>query len=238
MKTLHAVKEAFLDVENIPRPATGLSAICVFCGASNGDDPVLLRAATFLGEAIAHAGIRLIYGGGDAGLMGAVALAAARARGEVVAILPRFLASRMSMLPLPHEIVVVPDMHSRKKAMFERADAFVALPGGIGTIEELAEVITWQKLGQHRKPVLIANFQDFWRPLLDLFKHLIERGFMRGDVLEECLVVSEPSGILMALDRAAGTSAQHCSAHTSSPDGQSFALLMPNMEEHTAELAT
>ena len=180
-----------------------LRTICVFCGASNGLNPNFVSAATMLGKAIAREGIRLVYGGGDAGLMGAVASAAARAGGEVLAVIPSFLAPRMTMLSMPHEIMTVPDMHSRKRAMFDRADAFVALPGGVGTIEELAEVITWHKLGQHTKPILIANFDGFWQPLLTLLEYLAGHGFVRDDVLAECLVVNDPAGILPALRQSA-----------------------------------
>ena len=188
MRPLDPSHKTSLGHRPISGPIGDLHSICTFCGASNGRDPSLLRAAEQLGEAIASEGIRLVYGGGSAGLMGAVALAAARAGGEVVAVIPRFLASRIPMLSAPHEIVVVPDMHTRKKTMFDRADAFVALPGGIGTIEELTEVMTWHKLDQHRKPILIANFQDFWRPLLALFEHLESGGFMHSDVLSGCSV--------------------------------------------------
>jgi len=138
-------------------------------------------------------------------LMGAVAHGAASAGGRVVAVVPDFIAARTAHLALPHEIVTVDGMHSRKRTMFERADAFVALPGGIGTIEELAEVITWYKLEQHQKPILIGNFGGFWTPLMALFEHLARTGFLRDDVLRDCLVADRPEAVVPMLLEAAGT---------------------------------
>ncbi|TPL46441.1 TIGR00730 family Rossman fold protein [Mesorhizobium sp. B2-4-6] len=180
---------------------TRIRTICVFGGAKKGNDPRLAEAATALGDAIGSAGIRLVYGGGGEGLMGAVAAAAATAGSEVIAIAPRFLVERMSMPRGVVQTITVPDMHMRKRLMFDYADAFVALPGGIGTIEELAEVMTWRKLERHSKPILVANFCDFWSPWLELLDHLEDAGFLCGQVSAACLVADAPTAIVPMLQR-------------------------------------
>lgn len=178
-----------------------IRAVCVFGGASTGHDPRLGEAAEALGASIGAAGLRLIYGGGRDGLMGAIAGAAARAGSEVIAIAPRFLMDRMRMPAGLSHAIAVPDMHMRKRLMFDYADAFVALPGGIGTIEELAEVMTWRKLERHGKPILLANFHGFWSPWLGLLDHLEEAGFLSGHVSSACLVADAPEVVLPMLQR-------------------------------------
>ncbi len=163
---------------------TNLKAICVYCGSSDGTDPAMLRSAESLGHAMAEAGIGLVYGGGTNGLMGAVARAVLSRGGRVTGIIPDFLRSKERMLeasqiPGQLEMIVVDDMHTRKRLMFERADAFVALPGGIGTLEELVEQMTWVQLDRHSKPVVIADIGGFWAPLLSLIDHMREQGFIR-----------------------------------------------------------
>ncbi|RYB06278.1 TIGR00730 family Rossman fold protein [Lichenibacterium ramalinae] len=165
---------------------TKLSAICVYCGSSDGTDPAMLAAAEALGRTMAEAGIGLVYGGGNNGLMGAVARAVLAGGGRVTGIIPDFLRSKERMLeaardPDQLEMVVVDDMHTRKRLMFERADAFVALPGGVGTLEELVEQMTWVQLDRHSKPVVIADIGGFWGPLLSLIDHMREQGFIRAD---------------------------------------------------------
>ncbi len=167
-----------------------LNNICVYCGSSNGSNPLMLRAAEQLGHAMAQAGIGLVYGGGNGGLMGATARAVLEKGGHVTGIIPGFLRDRELMLADAQEMVVVPDMHTRKRLMFERSDAFVALPGGIGTLEELVEQMTWVQLDRHIKPVLIADIGGFWRPLLSLLAHMREQGFIRSE-LEVRYVVAE-----------------------------------------------
>lgn len=167
-----------------------LNNICVYCGSSNGSNPLMLRAAEQLGHAMAQAGIGLVYGGGNGGLMGATARAVLERGGHVTGIIPGFLRDRELMLADAQEMVVVPDMHTRKRLMFERSDAFVALPGGIGTLEELVEQMTWVQLDRHIKPVLIADIGGFWRPLLSLLSHMREQGFIRSE-LEVRYVVAE-----------------------------------------------
>lgn len=153
--------------------------VCVYCGSSAGNDPRLSEAAEAFGRILAAEGIGLVYGGGGNGLMGRLARATLAAGGYVTGIIPSFLVRKEHALTAVQEMIVVEDMHERKRTMFERADAFVALPGGVGTLEELVEQMTWAQLERHAKPVLIANLHGFWRPLLALFAHMNGEGFIR-----------------------------------------------------------
>ncbi len=162
-----------------------LSSICVYCGSSDGTDPAMRAAAEALGRAMGEAGIALVYGGGDHGLMGTVARAVLAAGGSVTGIIPDFLRGKERMIDGDGgerrlEMIVVEDMHTRKRMMFEQADAFVALPGGIGTLEELVEQMTWVQLDRHSKPVVIADVAGFWAPLLELIEHMRRQGFIRA----------------------------------------------------------
>ena len=157
---------------------TSIRSVCVYCGSAFGNDPVFKEAARALGCAMAAAGVRLVYGGGNVGLMGTVAKAVLDGGGEVTGIIPEFLKSKERMLGAVQELIVTADMHERKRLMFERADAFVALPGGIGTLEELVEIMTWAQLDRHRKPILLLNIAGFWDPLMALFGHMAEKGFL------------------------------------------------------------
>lgn len=154
-------------------------AVCVYCGSGHGESPAYTEGAQLLGRALAEAGIGLVYGGGGLGLMGEVARATLEAGGKVTGIIPEFLTEREHMLREVTDLVVTADMHERKKLMFERSDAFVALPGGIGTLEELVEQLTWSQLGQHSKPIVIANIADFWSPFLNLLDHMRNQAFIR-----------------------------------------------------------
>lgn len=156
-----------------------IQSVCVYCGSSTGDDPVYTRAAEALGAALAREGMDLVFGGGSCGLMGAVARATLAQGGKVTGIIPSFLDEREVALSSVTELEVVPDMHTRKRLMFEKSDAFVALPGGIGTLEELTEQLTWIQLGRHSKPLVIADIGGFWKPLLSLFAHMHNAGFIR-----------------------------------------------------------
>jgi uncharacterized protein (TIGR00730 family) len=149
-----------------------------------------------------EAGIGLVYGGGGNGLMGVIARAVHERGGRVVGIIPDFLQRREKRYDDAEEIVVVPDMHTRKRLMFERADAIVALPGGIGTLEELVEQMTWVQLDQHDKPLLIADIAGFWRPMLDLFAHMRNNGFIRPDLEVRYLVAERVDKILPMLEKA------------------------------------
>jgi uncharacterized protein (TIGR00730 family) len=156
-----------------------IERICVYCGSSSGDDPVYAHAAEALGAALAREGVELVFGGGSCGLMGEVARATLAQGGKVTGIIPSFLDEREIALSSVTDLQVVPDMHTRKRLMFEKSDAFVALPGGIGTLEELTEQLTWIQLGRHSKPLVIADIGGFWKPLLSLFAHMHNAGFIR-----------------------------------------------------------
>ena len=180
-----------------------LRNVCVYCGSASGEDPRYAEAAGALGKALAKADLGLVYGGGANGLMGIVARAVLEAGGRVTGVIPDFLEKRELMLREAQDLVVVPDMHTRKRLMFERADAFVALPGGVGTLEELVEQLTWAQLGRHRKPVLIADVNGFWRPLLALFAHMRDSGFIRRDTEVHYLVSEKIEDVVPMLRKAA-----------------------------------
>jgi uncharacterized protein (TIGR00730 family) len=179
-----------------------LKSICVYCGSGDGEDPAYAKTATSLGTAMAEAGIRLVYGGGSVGLMGRIARAALDAGGEVTGIIPRFLEKREEMFTDVSELIVTEDMHERKMMMFDRAEAFVALPGGVGTLEELVEQMTWIQLGQHEKPVLLANIEQFWQPLIDLLDHMRQEQFIRAGMDVSFLVTNQVSQIVPMLQSA------------------------------------
>jgi uncharacterized protein (TIGR00730 family) len=181
-----------------------ISAICVYCGASDGADPAHLAAAKALGHELAKADIRLIYGGGSLGLMGAVANGVLEKGGKVTGIIPQFLADREVMHKGVTDLIITEDMHERKRLMFEQAEAFVALPGGIGTLEELIEMMTWSQLGQHEKPILLANIGGFWEHLSALLRHMQQSGFIpdsRGVKYLEARAVDDIVPAIMAAGR-------------------------------------
>jgi uncharacterized protein (TIGR00730 family) len=153
--------------------------LCVYCGSGPGKNPAYMAAANTLGHALAEAGIGLVYGGGGAGLMGEVARGTLAGGGHVTGIIPEFLVNREKMLEGVNELIVTNTMHERKIAMFERATGFVALPGGLGTLEELSEISTWSQLGQHAKPMIICNIDGYWDPLLSLLDHMRSEAFIR-----------------------------------------------------------
>src|SRR5258708_9576426 len=181
--------------------------ICAYWGCGQGTNPRLVDAAIAFGKVLAEAGIRLVYGGGSIGLMGAVATSVLDHGGTVTGIIPDFLPSREHALTRVQEMIVTPDMHERKRLMFERSDAFVALPGGIGTLEELVEQLTWQQLGRHSKPILIANIDGFWEPLLALLAHMRATHFIRPALAIDILKAERIEDILPRL-RAAAARAQ------------------------------
>ena len=170
--------------------------ICVYCGSAQGADPIYEAAARKLGQAMAQNGLGLVYGGGATGLMSAIASSVLANGGQVTGIIPDFLVNREGIQPEIQECLVVGDMHERKRQMFERADAFVALPGGIGTLEELAEQLTWVQLERHTKPVVIADIGGFWQPLLQLFAHMRERRFIQSPFEVRYLVAEKIEDIL------------------------------------------
>jgi len=180
-----------------------IKTVCVYCGSGPGTNPHFMEAATDLGKTLAENGIRLVYGGGSIGLMGAVATAVLDHGGSVTGIIPDFLTTRENALARVQELIVTPDMHERKRLMFERSDAFVALPGGIGTLEELVEQLTWQQLGRHSKPVLLANIDGFWEPLLALLTHMRATQFIRPTLTVDILKAERVEDILPRLRAAA-----------------------------------
>ena len=180
-----------------------IKTVCVYCGSGSGSNPRFTEAAIALGKVFAENSIRLVYGGGSVGLMGAVAKSVLDHGGTVTGIIPDFLANRERMNPNLTELVVTPDMHERKRLMFERSDAFVALPGGVGTLEELVEQMTWQQLGRHTKPVLLANIDNFWEPLIALLTHMRANQFIRPALDVEVLKAERVEDILPRLRAAA-----------------------------------
>jgi uncharacterized protein (TIGR00730 family) len=185
-----------------------INAVCVYCGSSPGTEPAFAEAAEKLGKILAESGVRLIYGGGDIGLMGALSESVLEHGGAATGIIPEFLTARERPKRRVQELIVTRDMHERKRKMFERADAFVALPGGIGTLEELVEQLTWAQLGRHKKPILIANINGYWDPLLTLVAHMQAVEFMPPSLRVNFLVANRVEDILPKLrDAARGVAA-------------------------------
>ncbi len=180
-------------------------SICVYCGSSPGSNPEIVKAAHTLGTNMAEAGIGLVYGGGHSGVMGAVAKAVLESGGSVTGIIPEFLMQWEQNQGADWldaaEMIVVPDMHTRKHMMFEKADAFVALPGGIGTLEELTEIMTWAQLKRHTKPMALLNIDDFWSPLIDLIEHMTEQGFLHNPELTELRIATRAEDVVSVLSR-------------------------------------
>jgi uncharacterized protein (TIGR00730 family) len=173
-------------------------AVCIYCGSSNTADPAFLEAAFEIGSDFAKAGLKLVYGGGGVGLMGAAARGAHEAGGRVLGIIPDFLRGREQPFD-DVETVVVTSMHERKMLMFERSDAFVVLPGGIGTLEEIIELLSWRRLDLHRKPIVFHNPQGFWDPLFTLLQHTIDQNFTPPALADCWRVVEQASDITPAL---------------------------------------
>ena len=179
-----------------------IKTICVYCGSGPGSNHRFIEAAIALGKILAENRIRLVYGGGSIGLMGALATSVLDHGGTVTGIIPDFLTSRENALTRVQELIVTPDMHERKRLMFERSDAFVALPGGVGTLEELVEQLTWKQLGRHTKPILLANVDGFWEPLLALLAHMRATQFIRPSLAVDVLKAERVEDILPRLRAA------------------------------------
>jgi uncharacterized protein (TIGR00730 family) len=170
--------------------------VCVFCGSSPGANPVYLDAARAMGRALAERKIGLVYGGGSTGLMGAVADAALAAGGEVIGVIPRALQLReLAHAGLTH-LHVVGSMHERKARMAELAHGFVALPGGLGTLEELAEILTWAQLGLHARPVGLLDVAGYWAPIAAFLDHAVQEGFVRPAHRQLLTVAEDPAALL------------------------------------------
>jgi uncharacterized protein (TIGR00730 family) len=186
--------------------------ICVYCGSNAGTNPAYAEAARRLGRDAAEQGIGLVYGGGGLGLMGELARAAIAHGGRVTGIIPAFLSEKERMLREADELVVVEDMHQRKKLMFDRADAFVALPGGIGTLEELVEQLTWAQLGRHTKPIVLVNVDGFWAPLLQLLAQMREAAFIRPEMDVPFVTVDSADQVIATIQAAARAQREEISA--------------------------
>ena len=174
--------------------------VCVFCGSSDGTSPAFLTAARDLGTRLAHAGIGVVYGGNVQGLMGAVADAALAAGGTVTGVIPVGLFSKEMPHPGLSELIEVASMHERKTRMYELADAFIGLPGGLGTLEEVAEISTWAQLGLHTKPVVIVDVDGFWRPLLDWLDGAVSAGFIKPAnrrIITSVATVADAVGLIL-----------------------------------------
>lgn len=179
--------------------ASNIKAVTVFCGSSPGDSPAFAKAARDLGAFFAGRGIRLVYGGGGIGLMGILARAVADGGGEVDGIIPEFLTVPEVMKDAPGDHEITDNLHDRMQAMAARANAFVVLPGGIGTIAELVDILTWKQLGRHAKPIIILDIDGYWTPLAELLDHIVARGFSHGDLKGMYRVVPSVDGLADAL---------------------------------------
>ena len=173
-----------------------LRSLCVFCGSATGTDTIYAEAARELGRQMAKADVCLIYGGGRIGLMGAMAEAMAEAGGQIVGIIPRYLEEAEVAFGKATELLVVEDMHTRKRLMSERADAFCVMPGGLGTLDETFEILTWKQLGLHKKPIVFANLRDYWSGCLAVIENMIGAGFCRPNVRDLYTVVDSVEAIL------------------------------------------
>jgi len=182
--------------------APGIRNICVYCGSGSGRNPAFAKAARDFGRILAENRIGLVYGGGSLGLMGEIAHATLRHGGHVTGIIPGFLSEREHMLIEAQELFVVDDMHQRKHLMFVKSDAFVALPGGIGTLEEFVEQLTWSQLGRHAKPIVLVNIEGFWDPLVVLFDKMSGELFVRPGLELNMLVVDRVDEVISAIDKA------------------------------------
>ncbi|HLZ67180.1 MAG TPA: TIGR00730 family Rossman fold protein [Aliidongia sp.] len=179
-----------------------IKSVCVYCGSSNRVDSRFLNAATEFGRLMGEAGLELIYGGGRVGLMGRVADGVLAAGGRVVGIIPRHLHEREVAHATVSELLIVETMHERKQLMAERADAFVVLPGGYGTLDEMFEIITWRQLGLHDKPLVLADLFGYWAPLASLLDTIIATGFARPECRNLYHTVTSVADILPALAQA------------------------------------
>lgn len=182
----------------MPNESRRLGSVCVYCGSSDDADPTYIADAHRVGESFARAGLKLVYGGGGVGLMGATARGAHAAGGAVLGIIPSFLRGREQPFD-DVETVIVDTMHERKMMMFERSDAFVVLPGGIGTLEEIVELLSWRRLDLHQKPIVFHNPRGFWDPLFALIRHTIDQGLTPPSLAQAWRAVERAEDVTPAL---------------------------------------
>lgn len=173
--------------------------VCVFSGSRVGRDPAYRQAAHELGASLAELNIELVYGGGSVGLMGVIADSILSSGGRATGVLPEFLATKELLHKGLNEVIITQDMHTRKAKMAELSDAFIAMPGGLGTFEELFEVITWAQLGVHAKPIGLLNVNRFYDPLLDLIGHTIEAGFIHESHRQLMIAEQDPTTLVTKL---------------------------------------
>jgi uncharacterized protein (TIGR00730 family) len=178
-----------------------IKAVCVYCGSAPGARPVYAEAAKAFGRALVEADMSLVYGGGRVGLMGLIADEVLANGGRAVGVIPELLLKKEVGHTDLTELHVVPDMHERKKKMADLSDAFVAMPGGVGTFEELFEVYTWAQLGYHQKPVALLDVDGYYDPLLSMLQHTVEEGFMRRAYLDMLQVAADPAAMIDKLKR-------------------------------------
>ncbi len=179
-----------------------IKSLCVYCGSSINVDDDFKDAAKQMGQILAENKIRLVYGGGKAGLMGIIADSVMKNGGEVIGIIPSHISDREIQHMGLTELHVVDTMHVRKQMMVDYSDAFLVLPGGIGTLDETCEIMTWRQLGIHDKPIIIANLKDYWTPFLTMIDNIVDNGFMRADDKRLTIIVDKISDIMDALHRA------------------------------------
>ena len=188
-----------------PVDAPAPQSVCLFCGSSDAVDPAFLAAAAAFGRILAEAGVRLVYGGGGTGLMGAAARAAHQAGGRVLGVMPAFLR-RAELAYESVETRVVDTMHERKRIMFEQSDGFAVFPGGIGTLEEAVELISWRRLGLHAKPIVFLDQEGFWEPFFALLRHTVQTGLTPQWTLDACLRASTVADVLPMIRSRLGES--------------------------------
>jgi uncharacterized protein (TIGR00730 family) len=180
-----------------------IRSVCVYCGSSGAVDQRYRTAADEIGRSLAAAGIALVFGGGRIGLMGIAADAALAAGGQVIGVIPAALRDAELAHQSVSELVVVDTMHDRKRVMAERADAFAVLPGGIGTLDEMFEILTWRQLGLHNKPIFLIDVAGYWRPLRVLLDHIVEQRFATSLVPRLVEIVPNVAALMLALRRSA-----------------------------------
>ncbi|WP_325168893.1 TIGR00730 family Rossman fold protein [Cytobacillus luteolus] len=172
-----------------------LKKICIFCGSSFGNSSIYQEKVNELGTILAKRNVELVYGGGNVGLMGEISRSVLAHGGRVTGVIPEVIYQNVEHIELT-ELFVVKDMHERKAKMYDLSDGFIALPGGIGTLEELAEVMTWYQIGYHQKPIGIYNVNGFYDGLLDTFKHMINEGFLKKEYIDSLVISDDPDSLL------------------------------------------
>ncbi|WP_246943805.1 TIGR00730 family Rossman fold protein [Bacillus pinisoli] len=181
-----------------------LKSVCVFCGSSTGAHPEYIEQAKKLGALLAEQGIELIYGGGNVGVMGEISRTVMAHGGKVTGVIPKLIHERVDHVELTN-LHIVENMHERKAKMYELSDGFIALPGGIGTLEELAEVMTWYQIGYHAKPIALFNINQFYGKFMDLLEHMVSEGFLKEDYLTSVIVEENPEKLVNLMNEFEST---------------------------------